>query len=231
MPPVQRPMTTFTPLAWNQIDTVLLDMDGTLLDLYYDSFFWLDHLHQVYAKKNNIELEAASAILRPIFRDHAGTLNWYDVNFWSDALDIDIMLEKSRHKGRIAFLPGAQDFLQMCRSQVQDLRLITNGHRKVLELKVRETGLDQYFDNMLCSHELGAPKEQLGFWEDLHQRHEFDLNRTVFIDDNESVLDAAAEFGVGYIYSVARPDSSQPREHDSKYPMLKELLHGFRVDG
>ena len=30
------------PLAWRDIDTVLLDMDGTLLDLHYDNHFWLE---------------------------------------------------------------------------------------------------------------------------------------------------------------------------------------------
>ena len=29
-------------LNWSKIDTVLLDMDGTLLDLHYDSHFWLN---------------------------------------------------------------------------------------------------------------------------------------------------------------------------------------------
>ena len=25
---------------WDSIDTVLLDMDGTLLDLHFDNYFW-----------------------------------------------------------------------------------------------------------------------------------------------------------------------------------------------
>ncbi|HBT55971.1 MAG TPA: haloacid dehalogenase, partial [Pseudomonas sp.] len=31
-------------LNWNAIDTVLLDMDGTLLDLHFDNHFWLEHM-------------------------------------------------------------------------------------------------------------------------------------------------------------------------------------------
>lgn len=27
-------------LAWQEIDTVLLDMDGTLIDLHFDNYFW-----------------------------------------------------------------------------------------------------------------------------------------------------------------------------------------------
>ena len=29
---------------WNKIDTILLDMDGTLLDLYFDNYFWREHV-------------------------------------------------------------------------------------------------------------------------------------------------------------------------------------------
>src|SRR5690606_507131 len=32
--------TLMQSLPWNQIDTVLLDMDGTLLDLHFDNHFW-----------------------------------------------------------------------------------------------------------------------------------------------------------------------------------------------
>src|SRR5688572_6670841 len=31
-------------IDWNAVDTVLLDMDGTLLDLHFDNYFWLTHL-------------------------------------------------------------------------------------------------------------------------------------------------------------------------------------------
>ena len=41
-------------LPWSDIDTVLLDMDGTLLDLHFDNHFWLEHLPQRYAELHGV---------------------------------------------------------------------------------------------------------------------------------------------------------------------------------
>ena len=43
------------------IDTVLLDMDGTLLDLHYDNHFWLEHLPQRYAELHGISRAGETA--------------------------------------------------------------------------------------------------------------------------------------------------------------------------
>ncbi|HNG60363.1 MAG TPA: haloacid dehalogenase, partial [Cellvibrionaceae bacterium] len=39
-------------IPWQAIDTLLLDMDGTLLDLHYDNYFWLEYLPRAFAAKN-----------------------------------------------------------------------------------------------------------------------------------------------------------------------------------
>lgn len=77
-------------LPWSAIDTVLLDMDGTLLDLHFDNHFWLEHLPQRYAERNGLSRAEADAVLEPLFREHAGQLNWYCLDFWSRELDLSI---------------------------------------------------------------------------------------------------------------------------------------------
>ena len=123
-------------IEWPQISTVLLDMDGTLLDLHFDTHFWLDHLPKVYAQKNQITEQQTEQVMRPIFENNAGSLNWYCVNFWSEQLDLDIMQHKAEVAHNIAYRPGAQDFLERCRQQVSDLRMVTDAHREVLKLSL-----------------------------------------------------------------------------------------------
>ena len=44
-------------LNWQAIDTVILDLDGTLIDLYFDHHFWKNVVPQAYAQKFNLSLE------------------------------------------------------------------------------------------------------------------------------------------------------------------------------
>lgn len=210
---------------WSKIDTVLLDMDGTLLDLHYDNYFWRQHLPKIYADKNKISVAESMQILEPLFTDHAGTLNWYCVNFWSEQLELNIMQHKHELIDKISYRPDAELFLSACRNKVSDLRLITNAHRDVLNLKIQHTQLDQYFDTMLCSHELDAPKEDQRFWQNLQTQQGFDPERSLFIDDSEAVLDAAVDYGIANVMSVKNPDSANERTAPSKYQMIDSFLH------
>ena len=210
-------------IEWSQIETVLLDMDGTLLDLHFDTHFWLNHLPMVYAQKNQLTEQQTEQVMRPIFENNAGSLNWYCVNFWSQKLDLNIMQHKAEVAHNIAYRPGAQAFLAQCREQVTDLRMVTDGHREVLNLKIGMTQIDQYFDQLICSHEMGMPKQNPMFWQELNANKSFDPKTTLFIDDSEAVLDSAQQHGIKHIYSIASPDSSRKRVSASKYPMLERF--------
>lgn len=208
---------------WNNIDTVLLDMDGTLLDLHFDSHFWLEYMPRIWATRNGFMLEDARIKLFRMLDQHSGTLNWYCVDFWSTALGLDIMELKGQVAHKIAYRPTAEEFLRRCQQESNDVRMVTNAHRKVLELKIVKTNIDQYFDQLLCSHELEHPKEDAEFWHKLHQLKAFDPQRTLFIDDSEAVLESAARHGIKHIYSIAQPDSSMQRKTPSRFPMLNTL--------
>ncbi len=208
---------------WQNIDTVLLDMDGTLLDLHFDSYFWLEYMPSVWAARNGFMIEEAKAKLMDMLNHHAGTLNWYCVNFWSDALGLDIMELKGQVAHKIAWRPTAEDFLKRCQKECNDVRMVTNAHRKVLDLKIVKTGIDQYFDQLLCSHELDHPKEDSQFWHRLNDATPFNPERTLFIDDSEAVLESADRHGIKYIYSIAQPDSVMTRRSASRFEMLERL--------
>jgi 5'-nucleotidase len=212
---------------WHEIDTVLLDMDGTLLDLRFDNYFWLELLPERYAARHGLTAEGAQAVLSPRFAAKQGTLDWYCTDFWTRELSLDIAQLKHEVRERVCFLPGAEQFLRKVRARGPRMALVTNAHRDSLAVKTGQTGVTRYFDTVVSSHDFGVPKESPRFWVDLQAQLEFDRARTLFVDDSLAVLRAARAHGIGHIYAVARPDSAFDRrtiEEFASVDAIGELL-------
>jgi len=215
---------------WSQVDTLLLDMDGTLLDLHFDNHFWMDFLPTIYAEHYQMDLRDTRQHLQQLMKDAEGTMDWYCVDYWTNKLGLDIVSLKKEVDHLIALRPAVSDFLQNLHASKIKVHLITNAHHDVLELKLEKTKISHYFDELISSHAYGFIKEQQEFWHLLSANIEFDARRTLFIDDSEAVLDSAVEYGIGHVLSVAKPDSQQQRTKQSKYPMLRDFSDIMRVE-
>ena len=197
-------------MEWDHVDVVLLDMDGTLLDLHYDNQFWQELLPRRYAERRGLDINTAKAVLKPLFHRSVGKLDWYCIDHWSRELNLDIGLLKREVAHLIAVHPHALAFLRALRTAGKRTLLVTNAHNKSLALKLEHTRLDDKLDAVISSHDIGFPKEAPVFWRHLAERHPFDPARTLLIDDNLSVLRAAREYGIRHLLAVLRPDSRRP---------------------
>jgi len=197
-------------MDWMNIDTVLLDMDGTLLDLHFDTYFWLEHLPVRYAELHQVDFIKAQQWLHDRIMQEQGTLNWYCLDYWSAELNVDIKALKREIRERIAFRPHVHDFLEHLQAQGMRRVIVTNAHQDSLALKLEETGLDKLVDRIICSHDYQIPKEQQAFWQQLQQDEPFDPARTLLVDDSLAVLNSAREYGIGYLLSIIQPDSQKP---------------------
>ncbi len=204
-------------IDWQQIDTVLLDMDGTLLDLHFDNHFWQAHVPLRYAEAKGLPHGIARDELMARYHARAGTLEWYSVDFWETELELDIMALKEEVAHLIAVHPAVVDFLAATRAAGKRIVMATNAHHKSLTLKMAKTGLEPHFDALVSSHELGFAKEARGFWEKLREIEPFDLERTVLVDDSLPVLDAARAFGIRHLIAVRTPDTRQPPKDTRGY--------------
>jgi 5'-nucleotidase len=217
---------------WSQIDIVMLDMDGTLLDKHFDDYFWEEHVPEVYAGVNGISYWDARDKLMAKYNERQGTLQWTDVDFWSDELGLDLVAMKEKMNHLINIHPYVIDFLRFCRKENKKIYLVTNAHRKTLAVKMAKTEIEKYFDAIICSEDIGFAKEQPVFWEKVAGTLGFKKNNCLFADDNEQVLASAEEYGLENLIFVAKSSSTKPVVYSKSYPSIiffKELMPGGRV--
>ena len=205
-------------ICWQEIDTVLLDMDGTLLDLHFDNYFWTQHLPQAYARENQLDEDPTIDEMQGIFSIETGTLDWYCLDHWSEQLGMDIPALKRELAHMIALRPFALEFLQQLQVARQEVVLVTNAHRKALDIKMEQVDISDCFDRIVVSHELAAPKEDQAFWHRLQELHPFDPGRTLLIDDTESVLSSAQQYGIAHLLTLLQPDSQRQIRVDTHFP-------------
>jgi len=210
-------------INWNNIESVFLDMDGTLLDLHFDNHFWREHVPQRYAQRHGLDLEAAKAQLFPRFGAVEGTIDWYCVDYWSRELELDIPSLKRELHHLISVHPYVVEFLDAIRQQDKRVVLVTNAHQKSLHLKMECTQLSGHFNAVICTHEFGIPKEDSSFWPQLQIREPFDPKRTLLVDDSVPVLQAAKGYGISHLLAVRRPDTKGPVREISEFPAIESF--------
>jgi len=216
------------PIDWQVIDTVFLDMDGTLLDLHFDNHFWLEHLPKRYAEKHQIPYEEASSFLMSHSDATQGSLNWYCLDHWTEELNMDIVALKHEVANKIAIRSNVIEFLIHLKKLDKHIVLLTNAHINSVNLKFSYVDIEKYFDDVITSHEIGLAKEEEGFWEALKKHKDFDKMKSLFIDDNFDVLDNARKFDIKHLLTISKPDSQKPIKEIRSYAAIddyEQLIH------
>lgn len=199
-------------IDWNDIDTVLLDMDGTILDRHFDDHFWLEHVPKRWSQRNNSTLEYAKEHLYALFRSQENTLNWTDLDYWSDRLKLDIPVLKREVEHLIAVHPYVIEFLLFLKHSGKAVWLVTNAHSKTLDLKMKTTRIGPYFDGIISAHQVGLPKEDVRFWGKLQDFIRYEPERTMLGEDSEANLTTAQSFSIRFLVYISRYSSQiEPR--------------------
>ena len=204
-------------LNWSKIDTVLLDMDGTLLDLHYDSHFWLNVIPAQHALARGISLDAAKADILKRYQAVSGQIQWYCLDYWEQQLSLPIMELKRESQHLIKMREDVPHFLTELKKAGKELILLTNAHPESVMLKFEHTAIDNYLDGVVSTHEYGVSKEQQSLWHQVQKDLGFNKQRTLFVDDSVPVLNAAREYGIEPLLAVANPDSQQPHNEIADY--------------
>lgn len=208
-----------TQLNWAEIDTVLLDMDGTLLDLHFDWHFWMEVIPDAFAKKNNLSLEDAKTLIHEKIHSQTGTLNWYCLDYWTETLDLPVAELKRELKHQIKVHPEVMDFLAKLKQLNKNVIMVTNAHRDSLAVKLEVTEIGDYFDTLISSHDFGIPKEQIEIWSEIQKVTPYNPSRTLLIDDNLHALQTAKDYGIAHpicaTFVSPKLDKIDPKDFES----------------
>ena len=209
-------------LDWSEISTVLLDMDGTILDLHFDNQFWLTHLPKRYAESVGITPKQAHEKLTSHYQQVEGTIAWYCLDYWAEQTNLPITELKREIQHLIELRSDADEFLRALKQSGRRIVLVTNAHPDSLSLKIERTQLDKYFDKLYSTHEFGVTKESQSLWQQLQAVEQFDCQQTLFVDDSLPILDSAKTFGIKHLLAVANPDSKQAVREIAHYPAVTD---------
>ena len=218
-------------ISWDTIDTVLLDMDGTLLDLAYDNTLWNSLLPERFSEAHELSLDAARRHLFAHMSERRGQLEFYCLDYWAEYTGLDVVALHHELAQLIAFRPHAEAFLDHLFVLKRHSLLVTNAHRDSFQVKNQHADLVSRLDAVVSCHDYGAPKESQIFWQELMSEHPFDPARTLLIDDNAAVLDAALRFGVAHVLTVDQPDSQRPPRTDLRHPFVADFRDLIRASG
>lgn len=205
---------------WGQVDDVLLDMDGTLLDRHFDNFFFEEALPRRYADAFGEDVAESRRRLMQMYRAVEGRLEWADLEYWTRTLGVDVVALSREWAHLIGYLPDAVEFLGRLRSLGKRVTLVTNAHPGGIEIKTGRTGLDRHVDRIVGAFDVGCLKVQPAFWPACRAAVPFDPARTLYVDDDEACLAAAEEYGIRHVYHSARSSSRLPPEPSARFPAI-----------
>ena len=210
-------------MKWKAIETFFLDMDGTLLDLAYDNFFWHEHLPKIYSRSKGISFIAAKSEFEKMYKKKENTIQWYSLKHWSDVLQIDLLSELLTTKNEIKILPKVKDFLYLLKKNNIKVFLLTNCPRDMLHVKLNQTKLWGFFDEIISSEDFNFPKESIDFWNLLQAKYVYKHDATVFLDDSKNVIDFSVKHGLKNVFLISNPDSNKKSQDTCGYKSIESV--------
>lgn len=138
-----------------------------------------------------------------------GTMPWYKLSYWEEIFKVDLIKPAIKNSSYISFLPGAENTLKKLRQLNAEIILLTNCDSRLLSVKSNAVPFLKYADEVQSSTDLGFIKEDKDYWSVIFNKFSVDSSRSIFLDDNKSIVKMARNCGIKSAYHVLEPTSDR----------------------
>jgi putative hydrolase of the HAD superfamily len=174
----------------NMINTVIFDLDQTLLDKHESLIRFANHQYDTFSLKSyNVNREGfidkfteLNHAVRPKEEVYGELIAFFQIE---SALFPSMLedLNRNFHEFVIGY-PGLVDMLHALKQAGYKIGMITNGRAFYQLSKIKSLGIEGYFDNIIISGAVGIRKPDHAIFQLALANLEASAERTVFVGDN-----------------------------------------------
>ena len=211
----------------NSTTAILSDLDGVILNLEYDIKFWEFWLPEHVASQSNQNLEEIKTKIKAEIDTQRGTLNFYNLNYWDDSLNVDCMEIIREQEEKCSYLEGSYEALQRLSTLKSPKHILTNGDPRAQEYKAETQNFLEFFDSIFYSMQTGYSKEQKEFWALARHNLNLDFEDAIFIDDDFKVVTAAIKAGIKQVVWITPGKNRILQNGVETFPSLAGLVNAI----
>ena len=208
----------------NSTTAILSDLDGVILNLEYDIKFWELWLPEHVASQSNQNLEEIKTKIQAEIDAQRGTLNFYNLNYWDDLLNVDCMEIIREQEEKCSYLQGSYKALQRLSTLKNPKYILTNGDPRAQEYKAETQNFLEFFDSIFYSMQTGYSKEQKEFWALARHNLNLDFEDAIFIDDDFKVVKTAIKAGIKQVVWITPGKNRILQNGVETFPSLADLV-------
>jgi len=194
---------------------VSFDLDGTLADTAYVNHVWLEAIPRMYAEQNDIPLEEAkNGIIDKYEQVGQEALEWYDITYWLDVLDLDIGWRDllTRHVDLLRPYPEVSDVVRRLHDRYT-LIITSNAAREFIDIETRALGFTDRFAHIFSAvSDFGRTKKHPDVYREICHRLNAEPDDVVHVGDSYP-FDYLAPREVGITTFYLDRDGSATGDH------------------
>ena len=191
----------------------------------------MEWLPEAVAHNKGISLSDAKKDIYKTSKELYGTLPWYELKFWEDRYETNLIAIAEKNKSYAMFIDGAHEALQFITSLDKKVFFLTNCDSRLLKVKSSQVPLLNFADNWISSVDIGVVKEDQKFWKIALEKLNIQPSKSIFFDDNINIVNAATNYGIKKSVHVTEPTNNNSVIYESNAKIqIRKLSDLIRTD-